>query len=212
MSFGFCWDERDHQRRAERDAQYHHQDRDYYDRYTTDPCKEAYTEAYDREIRSMERREEERQQQEEAGELRRLRYRQEEREMEELIEEQYPEPTYADEPICEHDLRVSECAECGKAVTDERMRKFAELIAFCQAKEQECRKLVESRTEMAAGWKIGSNDEWRETARRTGLKYIPLLQRHGNAERDARIASRYSAEADTYAAISAVLSAVEGSK
>ena len=47
--YGFCWDERDHQERARRDARYDHKDRDYYERHSFDSCKEAYTKEFDRE-------------------------------------------------------------------------------------------------------------------------------------------------------------------
>ena len=59
---GFCWNERDHEEQARRDAHRGHRDYDMYDRFTSDPCKEVYTEAYDRERRAEERREEEREQ------------------------------------------------------------------------------------------------------------------------------------------------------
>ena len=88
---GFCWDEFDHRRDAQRDARYHQPDRDYYDPYTSDPCKEAYTETYDREIREERRRDEERQEQEEQ-ESRMVRRHQQEREMEEQHEEWPEEP------------------------------------------------------------------------------------------------------------------------
>lgn len=55
----YCDDERDHQRKAERDAEYQRRDYDYYDRFTDDPCKQIYTETYDRERRVIECREEE---------------------------------------------------------------------------------------------------------------------------------------------------------
>jgi hypothetical protein len=62
--YGFCWDERDHKERARRDAQYGRKDHEYYDRCTMDPCKEAYTEEYNREQRRIEQREYERQEEE----------------------------------------------------------------------------------------------------------------------------------------------------
>ena len=52
MSYGTCWDEHEHRRDARRDAKYGRRDREYYDRYSDDPCKIAYTEEY----RSAERR------------------------------------------------------------------------------------------------------------------------------------------------------------
>jgi len=60
--YGFCWNETDHRRQAERDAERGRRDYDMYDRHTSDPCKEVYTEAFDRERRAIERREEEREQ------------------------------------------------------------------------------------------------------------------------------------------------------
>jgi len=60
--YGFCWNEREHEDQARRDAQYDRRDYEMYDRHTSDPCKEAYTETYDRERRNIERREEEREQ------------------------------------------------------------------------------------------------------------------------------------------------------
>ena len=81
---GFCWDQDEHERNAERDARYGRPDHDYYDRYTSDPCKEAYTERYDEEIRSRHRREEERERQAEEAEARhRAHQRQAELEREE---------------------------------------------------------------------------------------------------------------------------------
>lgn len=93
MSFGYCDDERDHRRRAERDAEWNRPDRDYYDRYTSDPCKQAYTEAYDREQREIRQREYEHEEQE--REARSAQRRQMERELEYEPEEQpYAEPVY----------------------------------------------------------------------------------------------------------------------
>jgi len=82
---GFCWDEREHERKAEDDARWGRRDYDYYDRYSDDPCKQVYVEAYDREIRDQHRREEARIE-EEQEEARAMRRRQIEREIEETIE------------------------------------------------------------------------------------------------------------------------------
>lgn len=49
MSRYDCPDYRDHERKAERDANYGSPSYDYYDRYSDDACKQVYTEAYDRE-------------------------------------------------------------------------------------------------------------------------------------------------------------------
>ncbi len=94
---GFCWDESDHRRQAENDAHWHQRDRDYYDRYSDDPCKQVYVEAYDREIRAQERREEERQL-EEAEERRAIRRREEEQSEQCWPEEQFPPEQWPDEP------------------------------------------------------------------------------------------------------------------
>ena len=84
--FGFCDDERDHRERAENDARRYRHDYEYYDRYSSDPCKQAYTEAYDREQREMYREEEQQRvarEEQEMEDARVERRRQQEREFEE---------------------------------------------------------------------------------------------------------------------------------
>jgi len=104
--YGFCWDERDHRERARQDARYDHKDRNYYDRHTWDPCKEAYTEAYDHEQRRLEQERYEQRMEEERRQERQRQYnferqRQEAweegaRRQEELEQDQQePEPEYA---------------------------------------------------------------------------------------------------------------------
>lgn len=58
----YCWNDTEHERQARRDAERGRRDYDMYDRYSSDPCKEVYADAYDRERRAIERREEEREQ------------------------------------------------------------------------------------------------------------------------------------------------------
>ena len=70
-----CWNEREHRDDADRDARYGRKDHEYYDRYSDDPCKQAYTEEYDRETRRQEERRyeermEERRQEEQAAQRR----------------------------------------------------------------------------------------------------------------------------------------------
>lgn len=96
---GFCWDEYEHQKDAKRDQRRHRPDPDYYDRYTTDPCKEVYTETYDRAMRDERRRADEREE-EERDEARVIRRHQQEREIEEnfqFYEESFPEQEYPEE-------------------------------------------------------------------------------------------------------------------
>ena len=100
--YGYCYDERDHQEQARDDARYGHRDYSRYDPYTSDPCKEVYTEAYDRETRRIEeRREEERQ--EEVRREREAIYRREEAAQWESQQYPYPEPEYpepTEEEVC----------------------------------------------------------------------------------------------------------------
>ena len=79
--FGYCEDDYEHRRQAERDARYGRPDRDYYDRYTDDPCKEVYTETFDKERGRIELRSEleaEEEREEEAAQARAARRRAEE--------------------------------------------------------------------------------------------------------------------------------------
>lgn len=66
MNRYFCHDDYEHRRDAERDARRGTPDRDYYDRYTSDACKEVYTQAYDDERRRQDARDQQRQDDEEA--------------------------------------------------------------------------------------------------------------------------------------------------
>ena len=61
----FYWNETDYRRQAQRDFDRGRRDRDYYDRYAWDGCKEAYTQEYDRLAREAERRREEQRYEEE---------------------------------------------------------------------------------------------------------------------------------------------------
>ena len=86
---GFCWNEHEHERKAEDDARCGRRDYEYYDQYSDDPCKQVYVETYDREIRDQHRREEARIEEEQA-ESRAERRRQLEREMDDIINEDFP--------------------------------------------------------------------------------------------------------------------------
>jgi hypothetical protein len=66
--YDFCWNEREHEDQARRDARWGHRDYDMYDRWADDPCKAVYTEEYDRERRAIERRQEEREEEQRAQE------------------------------------------------------------------------------------------------------------------------------------------------
>lgn len=68
--YGTCWNEMEHRDEAQRDARYGHKDYESYDRYSDDPCKQAYTEEYDRELRRQEEHAEERRQEERAAQRR----------------------------------------------------------------------------------------------------------------------------------------------
>ena len=98
MSRYYCHDDYEHKRDAERDARRGIPDRDYYDRYTTDACKEVYTEAYDdkcRRLRFQENLREEREAEERRVQLRSQaeRERAEEYESQRMQEEQEePQP------------------------------------------------------------------------------------------------------------------------
>lgn len=56
MSRFYCHDDYEHRRDAERDARRGLPDREYYDPYSPDACKEAYTRAYDAEKRREDQR------------------------------------------------------------------------------------------------------------------------------------------------------------
>src|SRR3990167_5523376 len=69
---GYCPHESDMEKQAREDARYDHKDRDLYERYSWDSCKEVYTREYDRQRDRIEReREEEHQEQERQEENRR---------------------------------------------------------------------------------------------------------------------------------------------
>ena len=90
--YGFCWDERDHQERARRDARYDHKDRDYYERHSFDSCKEAYTKEFDRERDRIEHEcYEERRAEEDRAERRAVEARNQRRREEEWAEAQRAE-------------------------------------------------------------------------------------------------------------------------
>jgi hypothetical protein len=78
-----CWNEREHRDNARKDARYGRKDYEEYDRHSDDPCKQAYTEEYDRERRHEEERhqearmEEERQERQQAQAVEQRRYEQE---------------------------------------------------------------------------------------------------------------------------------------
>ena len=90
--YGFCWDERDHQERARQDAKYGRRDYDSYDRFTSDPCKETYTEEYDRERRRIEDRQEEERQADERE------YTARQRQEDELAEQQRGQEEFSGQP------------------------------------------------------------------------------------------------------------------
>lgn len=91
-NYGYCHDEDEHERNARRDAQYGRPDHDYYDRYTSDPCKDIYTREYEREERRIETRREEEQQEMEAEERRHQRRQAEETDAE-FYYSQFEEPS-----------------------------------------------------------------------------------------------------------------------
>ena len=102
MTRFYCHDDYEHRRDAERDARRGTPDRDYYDRYSSDPCDQVYTEAYDDECRRQEHRDQIQRDHEE-DERRRIRRQEAERdaqeqyEMQQMQEEQErqdePQPT-----------------------------------------------------------------------------------------------------------------------
>lgn len=78
---------------AQRDALYGRKDYEHYDRYSDDPCKQVYTEEYDRAVRQQEKRREEERREEE---------REEERQHEIALQRRYEaemeESSYYEEP------------------------------------------------------------------------------------------------------------------
>ena len=97
-----CPDDYEHRRDAERDARRGSPDRDYYDRYSDDGCKEAYTQAYDEERRRQEHRDQVQRDHEE-DEYRRVRRQEAERsaaeeyELQQMEQEQFPEEQFPEE-------------------------------------------------------------------------------------------------------------------
>ena len=62
---GYCPHEREMEEQARRDARDGRKDRDLYERHSWEPCKEIYTQKFDRELDRIEReRYEERQEEE----------------------------------------------------------------------------------------------------------------------------------------------------
>ena len=97
-------DDYEHRRKAEDDARWGRPDRDYYDPrgYDHDPCKEVYSETYDRETRRREEyREEERQreEQEERAHYARMREQQALEESEEYAQAEYYASLAEQEPF-----------------------------------------------------------------------------------------------------------------
>ncbi len=63
----YCHNDREHREQAREDARFRSRDDEMYERWSDDPCKEAYTREYDRACQRIEeRRQEERQAEEEA--------------------------------------------------------------------------------------------------------------------------------------------------
>ncbi len=91
---GYCWNDYEHESDARRDVRRGSPNRDEYDRYheSSDPCREAYTEEYNREIRRIELR------QEEEREDRRANERMAARRQQEQAEEEYYYAQQAEEP------------------------------------------------------------------------------------------------------------------
>lgn len=87
----FCYNEEEHRSDAKRDFNYYGSsgyDREYYDRYSDDECKRAYTEEFDRMMREEERRMEERREEERQIEEMQLRQERERDRMERIRQEE----------------------------------------------------------------------------------------------------------------------------
>lgn len=124
----YCHDDYEHRRDAERDARRGIPDRDYYDRYSYDACKEVYTKTYDDERRRLAFHESQRQERDD--EERRVRQRSEwERERAEEYESQLIQEEEQVEP------EPDTCHECGELAVGFDHDTSAMLCAKCYRKK-----------------------------------------------------------------------------
>jgi len=115
MSYMNCWNDYEHKREGERDAEYGRRPNDDYQEQAyqdSESCGAAYMDAYRAEERRIEERAEERRY-EEACERRRHEAAEYEREIEERMyeQQQYPEQPYPEEPCPAQEPAVADAKE-----------------------------------------------------------------------------------------------------